>query len=101
MSQRKVNETDVVDSNNITVGKDIVGLKTYFVDNSVVIEWTDDTIGKVSIQIVDLDTNETLANSSTDTKKFTCDHKDTTKRVSINIEPSSSRNDSSATTTNT
>ena len=33
MSQRKVNETDVVDSNNITVGKDIVGLKTYFVDN--------------------------------------------------------------------
>ena len=101
MSQRKVNETDVVDSNNITVGKDIVGLKTYFVDNSVVIEWTDDTIGKVSIQIVDLDTNETLANSSTDTKKFTCDLKDTTKRISINIVPSSSSNVSSATTTYT
>ena len=101
MSQKKINETDVVDSKNITVGKDIVGLKTYFVDNTVVIEWTDDTIGKVAVQIVDLDTNETLANSSTDTKRFTCELKDTTKKISVNIVPSSSSSVAGATTTYT
>lgn len=101
MSQKKINETDVVDSKNITVGKDIVGLKTYFVDNTVVIEWTDDTIGKVAVQVVDLDTNETLANSSTDTKRFTCELKDTTKKISVNIVPSSSSSVAGATTTYT
>ncbi len=101
MSQKKSTETDVVDSKNITVGKDIVGLKTYFVDDSVVIEWTDDTIGNVSIQIVDLDTNETLANASTSDKRFTCDLKETTKKISVNIVPSTSSGVTGATTTYT
>ena len=44
MSQRKVNETDVVDPNDLTVRKDNVGLKKCCVANSVVLEWTDDTL---------------------------------------------------------
>ena len=67
----------------------------------MVIEWTDDTIGKVAVQVVDLDTNETLANSSTDTKRFTCELKDTTKKISVNIVPSSSSSVAGATTTYT
>lgn len=101
MSEKKSTETDVVDSKNITVGKDIVGLKTYFVDDSVVIEWTDDTIGNVSIQIVDLDTNETLANASTSEKRFVCDLKETTKKISVNIVPATSSGVTGATTTYT
>ena len=56
ISAKKANETDVVDTSNITIGKDIVGLKTYFKNDNIVIEWTDDSVGKVNIQVIDLDT---------------------------------------------
>ena len=101
ISAKKANETDVVDTSNITIGKDIVGLKTYFKNDNIVIEWTDDSVGKVNIQVIDLDTNETLANTSVEDKYFECPLGAATKNISVNIVPSSSSNVSGASMTYT
>lgn len=53
MSTASTKETDIVD-NNISVGKDIAGLKMYFVDDTFVTEWTDENCGSVNLKVVNL-----------------------------------------------
>ncbi len=96
LSSKKETETDVVDKDNISVGKDIVGLKTYFVNDNFVAEWSDESVGDVSIQIVNLDTNETIANTTVSEMRFECPLKEDVKNISVNIVPSSSANVSGA-----
>ena len=101
MSAAKATETTVVDNKNIVVGKDIAGLKIYFKDDDIVITWTDESVGRVKVQIVDLDTNETIANETVDGQSYTCAIPASTKRISVNIVPSSSSNVSGAVLTYT
>lgn len=101
LERSKANESEAVDSNNITVGKDIVGLKIYFKDDNVVIEWTDESVPRISLQIVDLDTNEAIANTNAEDNYFECPIPESTKNISVNIVPASSSSVSGATTSYT
>lgn len=97
VERSKANESEAVDAGNITVGKDIVGLKIYFKDDNVVVEWSDESVDKISIQVVDLDTNETIANTTAEDKYYECPIPESTKNVSVNIVPTSSSSVSGAT----
>lgn len=101
LERSKANESEAIDSENITVGKDIVGLKIYFKDENAVIEWTDESVPKISLQIVDLDTNETIANTNAEGNYYECPIPESTKNVSVNVVPASSSSVSGAATSYT
>lgn len=100
VSTASTKETEVVD-NNISVGKDIAGLKMYFVDDSFVITWTDENCGSVNIKVVNLDTSETIASQSVADKEFICEIPSNVKNISVSVVPSTSANISGATLTYT
>lgn len=47
-------------SSTIKVARDIVDLKTYFKDNNIVIEWKDETVGNINIDIINTKTHEVI-----------------------------------------
>lgn len=100
VSTASARETEVVD-NNISVGKDIAGIKMYFVDDSFVITWTDENCGNVNIKVVNLDTSETIASQTVADKKFVCDIPASVKNIAVSVVPSTSANISGAALTYT
>lgn len=91
MSTASTKETDIVD-NNISVGKDIAGLKMYFVDDTFTAEWTDENCGSVNLKVVNLDTSETIGSETVSGKKYTCDIPSGVKNISVSVVPSTSAN---------
>ena len=79
-------------SGNISVGKDIVGLRIYFKDNNIVTEWTDTTIGNVVVKVVNLDNSEVLGNETVNGTSYECEIPETVRNISVSVVPSTSRN---------
>lgn len=82
------NKTDVVD--NISIAKDINGLKVYLKNDSVVAEWNDDSVGNVNVKVVNLDTAETIASQTVSEKYFECPLESTVHNISVVIVPTAS-----------
>ena len=89
VTTNKVSTTNIVD-NNIMVGKSISGLKIYFKDDQLLINWTDETCGAVNVQVIDLDTSETIKSEKVTDKNFECDINKSVQKISVKIVPSSS-----------
>ncbi len=94
--QTKESDTNAI-SGSITVGKDINGLSVYLKNDNIVAEWTDDTVGKVNVKVINLDTSETLSNETVAGKYFSCPIPVGTENIMINIVPSTSTNIDGAT----
>lgn len=84
--------TDNSITSDIKVGKDIVGLKVYFKDNFLCVDWTDDTCGSVEIKVINLDTNEVLSDDRTedDSKDYETEIPTSVKKISVTVVPSES-----------
>ncbi len=90
-SEDNKNESSVT-NNQFKVGKDIAGLKYYFKDSDLVVEWADENVGSVSIKVIDIDTSEVIADKKVSDQEFTCQIPSETKNISLSIVPSSSQN---------
>ncbi len=82
--------TDNEIASDIKVGKDIVGLKVYLKDDAICADWTDETCGNVSIKVVDLDSNEVLANDTISEKHFEVDIPKAVRKILVSIVPTES-----------
>ena len=88
VSTAATKKTDIVD--NISVGKDIAGLKIYFKDDDIIAEWTDDSCGNVSVSVTNVDTMEIIDNRIVEEKQYQCRLDPDVKKISISIVPASS-----------
>lgn len=57
-------------SSEIKVARDIVGLKTYFKDNNICVEWDDKNVGNVNINIIDTKTHEVIYSTTEAENKY-------------------------------
>ena len=77
---------------NISVGKDIVGLKIYFKDNNLNVEWGDSSVGDVVVRVINLDNSEVLADEGIAENHFECEIPDRVTNIAVSVVPSTSRN---------
>lgn len=92
LKQNQVKEVSVDDQNEITVSKELTGLKIYFKDDSVIVTWTDSSVQSVNVRVVDTNTQKVLANESVDTGEYECPLPDSTKQITVSVVPSTSLN---------
>ncbi len=90
VTSSKSPQTQIVD--NITVAKDINGLKVYLKNDSVVAEWTDDSCGNVNVKVINLDTAEVLGDEQVAEKYYECELAPTVKNIIVTVVPSVSSN---------
>lgn len=84
----KEKESDIVD--NIKVGKDISGLKLFFVDNELNVKWTDESCGNVTVQVVNTATNEIIDNQNISNQSYSCKITEGIKTITVSVVPTSS-----------
>lgn len=77
-------------ASDIKVGKDIVGLKVYFKDNFICTDWTDDTCGNVYVKVIDLDSNQVIADDAVSEKHFEAEIPTGVRKISVSVVPSES-----------
>ncbi len=78
------------DMKEVSIGRDITGLKIYFKNRDLHIEWTDTSIGNVSIKVNNLETNENLAEDKVAEKEYVLPIADNVEKIKIEIVPSES-----------
>lgn len=86
----KEQDTNLVD--DIQVGKDISGLKIFFVDDTINVTWADDSCGDVNISITNLDNGEIIVQESVKEPYFSCELPTDATRITVSVVPSSSAN---------
>lgn len=86
----KEQDTNIVD--DIQVGKDISGMKIFFIDDTVNITWTDDSCGDVNVAVTNLDTGEVIAQETVKDLYFSCELPKDTTYITVSVVPSSSAN---------
>ncbi len=72
----------------ISVAKEISGLNHYFKDDSIVIEWTDDTVGNVNVEITNAKTLEKYFSSVVRDKKVEVPLPESAQEITISVVPS-------------
>lgn len=75
---------------NVSVARDIVGLKEYFKDDAIVVEWTDTSCGNVNIAIVDTKTNQILDKRTVEGMYYEFEIPELVNEISIDVVPSTS-----------
>lgn len=91
VSAKKDSSTEVV-KDSIEIGRDIVGLKLYFCDNTLCVEWADDACGNVNLRVTNLNNGELLANQTVEGQGFYLDLPAGVSDISVGVVPSTSRN---------
>jgi len=81
------------DKNNISVGRQVNGLKIYYKDQNVVVEWTDDTVGGVNVRVIDAETLEVLANTNVVEQSIEVPVPMKTRRLTISVIPANKQNE--------
>ena len=79
-------------SDAVSVGRDIIGLQVYFKDNTVCISWADASIGKVEVDVTNLDTSEVIFEEDITETHCECELPEGVKNVSVSVVPTESRN---------
>lgn len=84
---------DTVESiaSEIKVARDIVGLSTYFIDDNVIVEWDDKTVGNVDVSIINTKTHEILYEETVgEIKRAEYQMPNNIKQVTVAVVPSES-----------
>ena len=70
VSVKKISEgsTDNTKEGGVSVKKELSGLKLYFKDDSLVAEWTDESVGNINVRVFDTQTQEVFANTAVSDK---------------------------------
>lgn len=89
----KADTTTAAVDDSIKVGEDLVGLSVTFRDRTVAGTWQDTGIDSVSVNIINVDTQEVLYKEriSKDTR-FECDLPDGVNHIAVRVVPSQSEN---------
>ena len=78
-------------SSDIKVARDIIGLKAYFKDDNIVVEWTDETVGNVNVDIINTKTHEILySETQWEDKHVEYTLPDTVMQVTVSVIPNES-----------
>lgn len=81
--------SDVV-SHNIKIAKEIDGLSIYWKDDSIVVSWTDESIGNVNITVSDSKTLQLLAQEKVSSGYFEKEIDQSIEEILISVVPSES-----------
>ena len=81
-------EKDIVD--DIKVGKSINGLTWHMRDDTLVVEWDDESVGSVNISVTDLATSQVISNEAVSEQSYECPIPEKTEKVLLSVVPSSS-----------
>lgn len=94
VSVKKISEgsTDNTKEGGVSVTKELSGLKLYFKDDSLVAEWTDESVGNVNVRVFDTQTQEVFANTAVSDKYIEIPIPTSTKQVTISLTPSTAQN---------
>lgn len=77
---------------DVSVARDIAGLKSYFKDNSIVVEWKDLSCGSVTISVIDATNNQLLDNQTVETQYYEYEIPKTTNEITVKVVPAVSTN---------
>ena len=79
-------------NNGIIIAKELTGLKIYFKDDSVVVEWSDSTVKNVDVRVIDTNTQKLLGSENVSTGEYECPLPLSTKQITVSVVPSTSVN---------
>lgn len=85
-------ETTEAITDNIKLTKEIDGLKIYWIDDDIAIDWTDTTVGKVNITVFDSGNLKILGSEKVDGNSYRCPVDQSIKQITIKIVPAESTN---------
>ncbi len=75
---------------NVDVARDIVGLRKYFKDDSIVVEWTDTSCGNVNISLIDTYTNQILDKQTVTGRYYEYKLPELVSEITVDIVPATS-----------
>lgn len=75
---------------NVKVARDIVGLKYYFIDESIVVEWIDNSCGNVNVSIIDAKTLQILDKQTIKGKQYQFELPELIDEITIDVVPTTS-----------
>ena len=90
VSVRAIDVSSYSIDKNIKVAKDIAGLKMYFKDDNLEVEWSDTSVGNVVVTVTDTLTNVELGKETVKGNSYECELPLTTKQITVSVVPSSS-----------
>ena len=90
-AQIKITNDVIEDNGNITVTKAVAGLKIYVVDNKAVVEWTDETVGNLVINVFNTDTFQVIANEKVNGNYYECEFDDTVSKITVSVVPANAQ----------
>ena len=81
-----------IETGDIKVAKDITGLKMYFKDDNLEVEWSDSSTGNVVVTVTDTQTQVELGKETVKGNDYECEIPSSTKQITVTIVPSTSSN---------
>lgn len=85
-------ETTEAITDNLKLTKEIDGLKIYWIDDDIAIDWTDTTVGKVNITVFDSGNLKILGSEKVDGNSYRCPVDQSIKQITVKIVPAESTN---------
>ena len=85
-------ETTEAITDNLKLTKEIDGLKIYWIDDYIAIDWTDTTVGKVNITVFDSGNLKILGSEKVDGNSYRCPVDQSIKQITVKIVPAESTN---------
>lgn len=85
-------ETTEAITDNLKLTKEIDGLKIYWIDDDIAIDWTDTTVGKVNITVFDSGNLKILGSEIVDGNSYRCPVDQSIKQITVKIVPAESTN---------
>lgn len=87
----KTSETESSDvTGDISIAKEITGLKYYWRDNDIVVEWSDESVGNVVVKVINSKTLQVLDNKTVKEKSYSYTVDSSVDEIMLNIVPSTS-----------
>lgn len=77
---------------NVAVARDILGLKYYFKDEAIVVEWTDLSCGNVNVTIIDAKSSQILDKQVVKDNYYEYELNSTVDEIIIDVVPATSSN---------
>lgn len=77
---------------SVDIKKELAGLKLYFKDDSLVAEWTDESVASVNVRVFDTNSQEVFANTRVDNKYIEVPVPESTTKVTVSLTPATTQN---------
>ena len=92
VSVRAIDTSSYTIDDDVKVAKDIVGLKMYFKDDNLEVEWSDSSVGNVVVTVTDTQTNVEIGKETVKGNSFECAIPTSTKQITVSVVPATSTN---------